>query len=237
MATREQQLLDRLKKRPPEDNFVERKPSSVKAHELRQTLVAFSNSLTDPETAVLFIGIDDKTGMVLGVADPEKLQMRVAEAGEECYPAIRPAMSVLEVDGKHIVAVEVTHSKEKPHFAGPAYIRSGPRSVKASDTLYRDLLTSHCGKAGELLKWKGKHVTVRTVNKRLGNHYPEYEPGANRKGMAQVDSVDPFCVTFRFSDFGDECCTEPLSRIELEWDNANRRRMVIVRGVPPAGPP
>src|SRR6266849_9771904 len=144
MATREQQLLDHLKKRPPEDNFVERKPSSVKAHELRQTLVAFSNSLTDPETAVLFIGIDDKTGMVLGVADPEKLQMRVAEAGEECYPAIRPAMSVLEVDGKHIVAVEVTHSKEKPHFAGPAYIRSGPRSVKASDTLYRDLLTSHC---------------------------------------------------------------------------------------------
>ena len=40
-------------------------------------------------------------------------------------------MNVLEVEGKRVVAVEVAHSKDKPHFAGPAYIRSGSRSVKA----------------------------------------------------------------------------------------------------------
>src|SRR5271170_4263010 len=207
--TTEQRLTTRLAKRPSEDNFVERKPQSVKGHELRQTLVAFSNSLSEPETAVLFIGVDDKTGAVLGVDDPEKVQRRVGEAGEECYPAIRPAMSVLDLDGKRVVAVEIAHSKDKPHFAGPAYIRSGSRSVKASDSLYRDLLTSHCTPAGELLKCKGKYVTVRTVNKRLGNHYPEWEPGVDREGMAPVVSVDPFSVTFHFTQYCDEQCTEP----------------------------
>ena len=231
--TTEQRLTARLAKRPSEDNFVERKPQSVKGHELRQTLVAFSNSLPETETAVLFIGVDDKTGALLGVDDPEKVQRRVGEAGEECYPGIRPAMSVLDLDGKRVVAVEITHSKDKPHFAGPAYIRSGSRSLKASDSLYLDLLTSHCNPAGELLKCKGKYVTVRTVNKRLGNHYPEWAPGVDREGLATVVSVDPFSVTFQFTQYCDEQCTEPLSRIELDWDARNNRRLVIVRGVRP----
>ena len=230
--TTEQWLTARLAKRPSEDNFVERKPQSVKGHELRQTLVAFSNSLPETETAVLFIGVDDKTG-ALGVDDPEKVQRRVGEAGEECYPGIRPAMSVLDLDGKRVVAVEIAHSKDKPHFAGPAYIRSGSRSLKASDSLYRDLLTSNCNPAGELLKCKGKYVTVRTVNKRLGNHYPEWAPGVDREGLATVVSVDPFSVTFHFTQYCDEQCTEPLSRIELDWDARNNRRLVIVRGVRP----
>lgn len=231
--TTEQRLTARLVTRPSEDNFVERKPQSVKGHELRQTLVAFSNSLPETETAVLFIGVDDKTGALLGVDDPEKVQRRVGESGDECYPAIRPAMSVLDLDGKRVVAVEISYSKDKPHFAGPAYIRSGSRSVKASDNLYRDLLTSHCSPAGELLKCKGKYVTVRTVNKRLGNHYPEWAPGVDREGMATVVNVDPFSVTFHFTQYCDEQCTEPLSRIELDWDARNNRRLVIVRGVPP----
>ena len=231
--TTEQRLTTRLAKRPSEDNFVERKPQSVKGHELRQTLVAFSSSLPETETAVLFIGVDDKTGALLGVDDPEKVQMRVADAGEECYPAIRPAMSVLDLNGKRVVAVEIAHSKDKPHFVGPAYIRSGSRSVNASDSLYRDLLTSHCSAAGELLKCKGKYVTVRTVNKRLGNQYPEWAPGVDREGMATVVNVDPFSVMFHFTQYCDEQCTEPLSRIELGWHARNNRRLVIVRVVPP----
>ena len=231
--TAEQRLTARLMKRTPEDNFVERKPQSVKGHERRQTLVAFSNSLKEPQTAVLFIGVDDRTGAILGIDDPEKLQMRVGDAGEECYPAIRPSMTVLQVDGKSVLAVEVAHSKHKPHFAGPAYIRSGSRSLKASDSVYRDLLTSHCGKADELLKCKGNYVSVRTINKRLGNHYPEWEPGVDREGTATVVSVEPFSVTFNFTQYCDEQCTEPLSRIELDWDAASNRRLVIVRGIPP----
>jgi hypothetical protein len=236
MPATEPELLARLMKRPSEDNFVERKPQSVKTHELRQTLVAFSNSLEERQNAVLFIGVNDKTGEILGVDDPDKLQARVGEAGVECYPPILPAMTVIEADEKRVLAVEVAYSKDRPHFAGPAYVRSGSRSVKASESQYRDILTSHCGKAGELLKWKRKYVTVRTINKRLGNQYPEWAPGIHRDGQAEVFDVDPFCVTFHFTDFADETCTEPLNRIELDWDNRNRRRLVIVRGIPPGGP-
>jgi hypothetical protein len=42
-------------------------------------------------------------------------------------------MNVLEVEGKRVIAGEVTCNKDKSHFAGPAYIRSGSRSVKADD--------------------------------------------------------------------------------------------------------
>jgi hypothetical protein len=234
MATREQQILNRLMKRSPEDNFVERKPQSVKGHELRQTLVAFSNSLDEPQTAVLFIGVEDKTGAILGIDDPEKLQLRVSDAGEECYPAIRPVMTVLEVDGKRVLAVEVAHSKEKPHFAGPAYIRSGSRSLKASDSVYRDLLTCHCSKAGELLRWKNKVVTVRVINKKLGNHYPEWDPSINREYECTVVSCDQFSVQFNLHGY-DEDCTEPLCRVELDRDSLKDRRLVIVRGTPPVG--
>lgn len=108
--TIQQRLTARLAKHPAEGNFVERKPQSVRGHELRQTLVAFSNSLPEPETAVLFIGIDDRTGALLGVDDSEEVQRRVGEAGEECYPAIRPSMSVLEFDGKRVVAIEISFS-------------------------------------------------------------------------------------------------------------------------------
>jgi hypothetical protein len=227
--TTEQRLVDRLMNLRPEDNFIERKPEAVNARELRQTLVAFSNSVSEPDTAVLYIGVHDKTGAILGINDADSLQKRVGDAGEECYPPIQPLMTVLSVDGKQVLAVEVAHSKEKPHFAGPAYIRSGSRSVKASASLYRDLLTSHCSKAGEILKCKGKHVTVVTVNKRLGNQYGSFEPGYNKTFMCTVVDCDPFNVTLQLHGY-DERCVEPLRRIEIDLDPHENRRMLIVRG-------
>ena len=61
----------------------------------------------------------------------------------------------------------------------------------------------------------------------------EWEPEANLLGMAEVVSVDPFSVTFNFTDFANERCTEPLDRLELDWDAINNRRLVIVRGIQP----
>lgn len=63
-----------------EDNFVERKPESVKAAELRRTMCAFANSVPYGREAVLFIGIGDRGGLVLGVRDSDKLQKRIREA-------------------------------------------------------------------------------------------------------------------------------------------------------------
>ena len=225
-------LLERLQRRNQEDNFVERKASAPNDHALRQTLVAFANSVPETRTAVLFIGVDDKTGDPVGVSDPDKLQRRVGSAADDCYPPIRPLMTVVPFQDKWVLAVEVGHSCHKPHFAGPAYVRSGSRSVKASDSLYHDLLTSHCSPAGELLKCKGQRVTVRVVNKKLGNQYPEWDPTIQREYECTVVSCDPFSVTFDLHGYS-ETCTESLERIELDWDSRKQRRMVVVRGVPP----
>ncbi len=54
-----------------EDAFVERKPDSVATSELRQTVGAFANTVPEGRAAVLFIGIHDKTGDILGVGNPE----------------------------------------------------------------------------------------------------------------------------------------------------------------------
>ena len=232
MSSLEQSLYDRLLSRSPEDNFIERKTQNVNAHELRKTLVTFANSLPEGETGVLFVGVHDKTGAILGVDATDKVQKRIFDAGDDCYPAIRPAMHVLGVEDKLVVAAVVSYSKRKPHFAGPAWVRSGSRSVKASEELYQDLLTSHCDKAGELLKWKGKQVTVRTVNKRLGNHHSDFEAGYDRETTATIVSVEPFTVTFSLDSFAHERCIEPLKRVELDWDPSLSRRRVIVRGAP-----
>jgi hypothetical protein len=169
------------------------------------------------------------------VTDPDKLQRRVGDAGEDCYPAIRPTMTVLPLNEKWVLAVEVGYSRDKRHFAGPAYVRSGSRSVKASTELYRDLLTSHCTPAGELLKCKGERVTVRVVNKKLGNRYPEWDPSVNREYDYTIVSCDPFSVTFDLHGYN-ESCTESLEGIKLDWDSLQQRRMVIVRGTPPLSP-
>lgn len=117
-----------------EDNFVERKSEGVTPQELRQTVSAFANTVPEGRKAVLFIGIHDKTGEVVGVTSPDRVQGRVREAcHEDCYPRITYVSEVISVDGKRVVAVVVPFSTKKPHFTGPAYIRAGSASVKASE--------------------------------------------------------------------------------------------------------
>jgi hypothetical protein len=48
----------------------------------------------------------------------------------------------------------------KPHFTGAAYIRDGSQSVEATPELYENLIASRHTKAAELLRYKGKIVTV-----------------------------------------------------------------------------
>ena len=42
---------------------------------------------------------------------PKSCRCAIGEAGEDCYPAIRPAMAVLHLDGKRVLAVEVAHKQ------------------------------------------------------------------------------------------------------------------------------
>ncbi len=72
-----------------EDNFVERKSDGVRDSELRQTVSAFANTVPAGREAMLFIGIHDRTGEVVGVANPYQPQRRIRDVCQgDCYPPI-----------------------------------------------------------------------------------------------------------------------------------------------------
>ena len=155
--TREQ-LLGLLKQ--GEDNFVERKPTDHK-EEVTKTLVAFANSVPLDREAVLFIGVQDD-GKVTGVPNPEKAQKHIQNlAATLCYPPISVRCELLDgVSPNPVVAVVVSASKDRPHFAGPAYVREANKSVNALPKVYDELIASRNEKAGAILRHKGEVVTA-----------------------------------------------------------------------------
>lgn len=126
-----------------EDNFIERKSQGVTAGELRQTATAFANAVPEGRGAVLFIGIADRSGAVVGVSNTDALQKRVRTAlREDCFPPIDYTSEVLAVRDRTVVAVVIPASASRPHFVGPAFARVGSESVTASLEQYKELILS-----------------------------------------------------------------------------------------------
>lgn len=129
-----------------ENQWVERKAKANDEKEVRKTLVAFANSVRDGEWAVLFIGALDN-GKHPGVPNPDQVQQRAYDLAEKhCYPPvlIRPVDFTATVDGSTItiVAIEVPPSANRPHFAGPSYIRVGSVTAEASAAQFEELIAS-----------------------------------------------------------------------------------------------
>ncbi|PYS77999.1 MAG: hypothetical protein DMF66_07890, partial [Acidobacteria bacterium] len=145
-----------------EDGWTERKENIKSTDDIRKTLVAFANSVPDGDEAVLFVGVADG-GNIIGVDNPEKAQNSISKtASEWCYPPIKHTARVIGVNGKYIVAAIVQASHNKPHFAGPAFIRSGSQSKKASEEVFNQLIASRISKARPLLesKYKGEGIII-----------------------------------------------------------------------------
>ncbi|MBS1786516.1 MAG: ATP-binding protein [Acidobacteria bacterium] len=145
-----------------EDGWTERKEKGVSTDDIRKAIVAFANSVPDGEEAVLFVGVADD-GKITGVDNPEKTQKSFSKtASEWCYPPVKHTARVIEVSGNYVVAVIVQASHDKPHFAGPAFIRSGSQSKNASPEAFSQLIASRNSKARPLLELmrKGEKVTV-----------------------------------------------------------------------------
>src|SRR6266542_2510502 len=144
-----------------EDGWTERKPPNVHRDDVRRTLVAFANSVPEGEEAILFIGLGDK-GSIIGEENTYKTQKTVRQWADWCYPAIRYTSRVVESEGKHVVAVIVQPDHNRPHFAGPAFVRVSSESVKASEQVFEDLIATRSSKARPLLEAmrKGELVSV-----------------------------------------------------------------------------
>lgn len=155
-----------------EDSFTERKSDGVKDSQLRSTLCGFANSTPAGREAILFIGISDKDGTVVGVQNTDALQKRVRQCAEECYPTVECTSEALIVDGKSIVMVIVPTSKKRPHFAGTAYVRIGSETVKAPEEVFKRLLYEHHDKCREIQRHLGKTITVFDIKPMIIGQYP-----------------------------------------------------------------
>ncbi len=227
---------------PWEDHLLERKTESD-LRDLLKTLVAFANSVMPGHTAVLLIGEKDD-GTVKGVSNADNIQKTVREKAESIYPPIVFRTRAYEEEGKSCVRVEVEYSGETPHFGGPAWIRKGSSSEKASDEVFQRLIEYRSGKVRELAKWLNKEVsifgdessglrvtnTISFYNHRWppeGLSYYGEDNALVIKGPVKLIHVNSFWATFEGTNGVKR--SEPLEKITLSFDDDKNRLKVLVR--------
>jgi predicted HTH transcriptional regulator len=183
-----------------EDGWIERKSQGVNNHDIRKTLVAFANALSQGEQAILFIGISDD-GTILGVDDPSKIQGRVNENAQKCYPRVTYTIRALTEQGKRIIAVIIEPSPNKPHFTGAAFMRVGNQSVEATESHLDEMIAARSSRAWPLVqaKQKGEKVTIITCPFGLQDYTVRSVPIPNY----EIVSVTSQIARFR-SATGDE---------------------------------
>jgi len=135
------QLVDEVRSLCCELDTVEVKRASTKIpRRLFEVLSAFANS---DDGGVVIFGIDEENDFeVVGVADPQKLQADVTSLAQDgMSPSLRPAFTVISVEGHLIVGVRVpplSPSKRPCYFKDSglpkgAFIRIGNSNRQMSD--------------------------------------------------------------------------------------------------------
>jgi len=221
IALSDQDLLLRL--RNFEDNFVERKTSGDSKDWLK-TVVAFANYTPIAYPAVLYIGVKDDGTPEEKTVNLDSLQKSFAEKVSDHHPPIYYVTKVLEIGGHQFLAVVIPGSPDRPHFAGQAHVREGSKSVVASRPQFEQLIASRNGKAYEILKWKGKTITLDVMNV---EHTRTHGSVASSEAFT-VEDCNQFYVTL---DAGTFRKSVPLARIEISFDQMAQRLKVEERPV------
>jgi len=206
----EEELLLWLK--GTEHSFVERKVFSDSKDWLK-TVVGFANSAPVNYPAVLFIGAKDDGSPEQKAENLDSIQKSLADKLRAAYPAIYYFTKILHVKTAEILAVIVPGSAERPHFAGQSYVREGSKTVEASKEQFDALIASRNSKAYEILRWKGKTITVVSM--------PPDPRGSAVIGEGKVTDCNQHYVTVGSVSL-------PLERIYILFDD-KRSRLELIR--------
>ncbi len=155
--------LDDLKKlvRTEESEMLERKKSCPNGAELRQTLVAFANSVPSGQFGVILVGIGPDRSLH-SVQSPDSVQQTILKvASNDCFPPVRCSLQLFEHEGHDLLAVIIPHSSERPHFTGKSYLRIGSVSKEASDVQFEALINSRHDKIERIAQYLDRTVDVR----------------------------------------------------------------------------
>lgn len=222
-------MIEILKERlsDNEDGLTERKTSGASSDVIR-TVVGFANSVPENRTGVLFVGVNNKGGIV-GVENPDKLQKTIRNMCEkECYPPIWANIVALNFDGKTVITVEVPYSPRKPYFAGPAYVRRGSETVNASEDLFNELILHHLDKCRYVLKYKNSIWKVEAIGKKLGESNHLSDSRYKESAECKIEEVTSHFVRFK-NISTDTYFTEELNFINISWDDKKNRPKIVVR--------
>jgi hypothetical protein len=219
-----------------EDSLKEKKVESD-LKDLLKTMVAFANSVAPGDTAQIFIGEKDD-GSVQGVSNADNIQRSVTKEAEKIYPEIYYRTEVYEREGKPCVHVDIKHNGLAPHFGGPAWVRRGSETIRATEELYQQMIDQRQSKTRVLLQWLNKEVTVE------GTEFPKAFPLEVRESLlavpkqewsvgshqATIIEVNTHWVTFNVatSQTSRAAQSEPTEKLLLSWDNQNQRLKVVV---------
>lgn len=246
----ESKLIELLKS--PESHWVERKPSGVGTEDIRNTLVAFANSVSKGQAAVLFIGISND-GTLQGVENADKMQKDVTRiAKERCYPPVKCEPTAFRVDGVELVAAVVEESSNRPHFSGHAFIRVGSETKKASSDLFEELIASRNEKARRLLQERKKVVTISWSGEQapdLSEGRP-WTSGRPFEAECRITACDSMVLRFdviaifnsfrgiiraselsrasKLSPISPKSFSVPVEKVTISFDNENQRAKLII---------
>ncbi len=212
-----------------EDSLREKKVESD-LKDLQKTLVAFANSVAPGDTAKIFIGEKDD-GTVQGVKDTDSIQKKIKKEADEIYPEIYYRTEVYERDGKQCVCINIKHNGLAPHFGGPAWVRRGSTTEKATEQLYQRMVELRQSKVHELAKWVGKSVTVSWS---MSEHTVR---GPNWTAFpCEVIRVTGHFCTFKDKAQGRQQ-SEPIQWLDFGWDDRGNCLQVYIdprmKGRPP----
>jgi hypothetical protein len=191
-----------------EDGWVERKTKNIHREEICEALVGFANSLPPKQEGVLFIGVGND-GTPLGVDDTDGLQKKVDRFSKWCYPPVPYAARVIEEDGKHIVAVIIEASIDRPHFAGPAFIRVGSQTQKASEKKFNELIDRRNNLVNWILNERDQDHEVYIEDKRYA--------GAPRS-LCKVKDCNSQFASFQVLPASDDFRYAPVEKISMSMN-------------------
>ncbi len=111
---------------------------------LAREMIAFANT----SGGVILFGVDDDKQIVGVESEKGEIEFITLAVQQHTEPKIPVAISIFTIENKDIVCVEISESKDKPHFlmnagscengSGPrAYIRVGENSVLASKEMIK----------------------------------------------------------------------------------------------------
>jgi hypothetical protein len=213
-----------------EDSLRERKVESD-LKDLLKTMVAFANSVAPEDVAQIFIGVTDD-GTIQGLVDPDSIEKSVKKQADKIYPEIYYKCHVFVDNGKSYLRVDIRHNGLAPHFGGPAWVRRGSETIKATEQVYQQMVELRSQKTRKLAQWLNVPITVEGTSKPLKFASPaalmslEWSVGKHRAELIEVNS---HWVTFRvYHEKHHLDVSEPVERLLLSWDHENKRPKVLI---------